>query len=207
MKLIAGLGNPGPRYRNTRHNAGFMVLDTLADSLGLDFSREKFGGLVAEGRVGAEKVLLLKPLTFMNNSGQSVAQAARNNTDEPRDLLVVVDDVHLPLGRLRLRGQGSAGGHNGLKSVIACLGSDAFARLRVGIGASDPGNALVDHVLGTFRPDEAPLVREAVARAAEAALLYVREGISAAMDAHNTDARKTREQNGTGTGPEERKHA
>ena len=208
MKLIAGLGNPGPRYRNTRHNVGFMVLDALADSLGIDFSREKFGGLIAEGRIGSEKVLLLKPLTFMNNSGQSVAQAARNHTGEPGDLLVIVDDVHLPLGRIRIRGQGSSGGHNGLKSIIACLGTDAFARLRIGIGASGTRDDMIDHVLGTFRPDEAPEVRAVTARAAEAAGRFVRDGIASAMDAYNYTAQKAKDQTGTGTppSPEGREH-
>jgi PTH1 family peptidyl-tRNA hydrolase len=185
--LIVGLGNPGPRYRNTRHNVGFMALDRLAEELGGSFDREKFQGLVAEARHADAKVLLLKPLTFMNNSGQAVAQAARNAVDGPEQVLVVTDDVNLDLGRLRLRRGGSAGGHNGLKSIIAHLGGD-FPRLRIGVGSNEPGASLTPHVLGSFRPEEGPVVQDAIHRAVEAARTFVTEGIDGAMNRFNASA-------------------
>ena len=184
-KLIVGLGNPGSQYRNTRHNIGFMVLDCIADRLGVAFTREKFEGLYTESRHEGVPVSLLKPLTFMNRSGRSVAQAARNAIPEPGNILVVVDDVHLPLGTLRLRGQGSAGGHNGLKSIIQQLGTQAFPRLRIGIGRRDADGELTDHVLGRFAPDEKSTIEEALDRATEAALTFVAAGIERAMNAHN----------------------
>ncbi len=185
MKLIAGLGNPGPQYRNTRHNLGFVVLDMLAERLGARLDREKFQGLFTEVSHGGNRLMLLKPLTFMNVSGASVAAAARNRVPDPQDVLVVVDDVNLPLGRLRVRPGGSAGGHNGLKSIIERLGSDAFHRLRLGVGANRPGEDLADYVLDRFRPDEAPIVREMTEKAADAALLWVSQGIEAAMNRFN----------------------
>lgn len=185
-KLIVGLGNPGPRYRNTRHNVGFMVLDEVASGLGVAFSREKFGGLFTEAPHAGRRLMLLKPLTFMNNSGTSVAQAAHNRIENIEDILVIVDDLDLPTGRVRLRMQGSSGGHNGLKSIIAHLGSDAFPRLRIGIGRNEPGAGAVDHVLGTFTPEEKPEIQQAVRRSAEAVLVFAAEGIEAAMNRFNT---------------------
>lgn len=186
MKVLVGLGNPGPRYRNTRHNAGFMVIDALAERLGTRFGKEKYGGLVAETVRGGQTLMLLKPLTFMNLSGVSVAQATRNKiADFAADFLVVVDDVNLPLGRLRLRGGGSAGGHNGLKSLIEHLGTQEFARLRIGVGQTKPGDDLVDHVLSRFAPEEVPEVEKALARAADAVLCFVDEGLERAMNQFN----------------------
>jgi PTH1 family peptidyl-tRNA hydrolase len=184
--LIVGLGNPGPKYRNTRHNIGFMVLDELAAQTGVDFSREKFQGLFAEAREPEARILLLKPMTFMNRSGISVAQAMRNQVDSLADLLVVVDDADLPLGRLRLRKKGSAGGHNGLRSIIEQAGGSEFPRLRIGIGKNESAEDLRDHVLGTFAPDEAQAVRESVERAAEAALTFARSGVDEAMNRFNS---------------------
>lgn len=186
MKLIVGLGNPGPRYRQTRHNVGFMVLDRLAGRLGVSSWREKFSAEAAEASHAGERLLLLKPQTFMNLSGVSVAKAARNNAEDlTRDLLVIVDDVNLPLGRLRLRGGGSAGGHNGLKSLIEHLATQEFARLRIGVGDREGPEGLADHVLGKFRPDEVPEVERAVDRAADAALSFVEHGLERAMNAYN----------------------
>lgn len=185
MKMIAGLGNPGPRYKNTRHNLGFMVLDGVAERLGVALDRERHQGLVAEAAHTGTKMLLVKPLTYMNLSGACIAEAARNKVFDPADLLVVVDDINLPLGRLRFRPGGSAGGHNGLKSVIERLGSDAFHRLRLGVGASKPGENLVDHVLSKFAPDEWPEVNPMVARAVDAALCWAAEGMQAAMNRYN----------------------
>ena len=185
MKVIVGLGNPGPRYRNTRHNIGFRTLDALADKLGTAFSREKYGSLVATVWHEGTEVLMVKPLTFMNNSGVAVAQAARNRVQDPADLLVVSDDVNLPLGRMRLRKQGSAGGHNGLKSVIERLGTSEFGRLRIGVGQENIGTGLIDHVLGTFAPGEWPEVNAAVDRAAQCVLRYISAGMDEAMNEFN----------------------
>ena len=185
MRIIVGLGNPGPKYRNTRHNAGFMALDGLAVKLNTEFSREKYNGLVTEARFGNQKLLLLKPMTYMNNSGDSVARAARNNIEDPADILVVVDDVNLPLGRLRFRSGGSAGGHNGLKSIAERIGTQEYARLRMGVGIDDSADDLSDHVLGKFRPEEKECVAEMVSRAADAIEYYVQNGIDSAMSEFN----------------------
>ncbi|MDX9971852.1 MAG: aminoacyl-tRNA hydrolase [FCB group bacterium] len=186
MKLLVGLGNPGPRYRHTRHNVGFIVLDRVAERLGVKAWREKFHGELAEASYGAEKVMLLKPMTYMNLSGTSVAAAAKNRTDDfERDVLAVVDDVNLPLGRLRLRSGGSAGGHNGLKSLAEHLGTQAFSRLRIGVGDTEAGQDLADHVLSKFRPDELPEVEKAVDRAAQAVLSFIERGLERTMNEFN----------------------
>ncbi len=185
MKLIVGLGNPGTAYRHTRHNVGFDVLDRLASRLDVEFSREKFSGQIAEARVEGEKVLLLKPLTYMNLSGDSVAQAARNNADSPADILIVYDEVDLPLGALRLRKLGSAGTHNGMKSVVERLGTDEVPRLRMGVGAEAAKGERVAHVLGKFRPDEREAIEQAIERAVDACMCFIKEGLDAAMNRFN----------------------
>lgn len=186
MKVICGLGNPGDRYRLTRHNVGFRVVDLLADRWRLTGA-----GRVRDGAARLEvarpdpvgRVLLVKPMRYMNASGGALRAAVRQ-TDVAleRELLVIADDIDLPLGRIRLRRAGSAGGHNGLRDIISSLGSDEFARLRVGIGRA--GEA-VDHVLSTFRPGERALADEAIATAADAAELWLAEGIEAAMNRYN----------------------
>ena len=195
MKLIVGLGNPGPEYRDTRHNVGFMVADALADRWRVgDQWREKFGALlikttargaaapmVAEG----DPVVIVKPLTFMNLSGQAVAGLAGFYKIEPADVFVVTDDVALPLGRLRARRAGGAGGHNGLKSVIQSLATQAFPRMRVGVGRGDNRRDLADHVLGRFDADERDTVSAAVLRAVDATEMFVAEGIGRVMNAFN----------------------
>lgn len=185
MKLIVGLGNPGPRYRHTRHNVGFEVVDCLAARWRAEFSRERHRALMAEASVQGCKVVLLKPLTYMNRSGECLRSALDYSETALEDVLVVVDDVNLPLGRLRLRGEGSAGGHNGLRSIISHLGSEAFPRLRLGVGAQGPGGDLADHVLSTFRADERPEVLKAVERAADAVETWMTQGMAAAMNAYN----------------------
>ncbi len=185
MKLIVGLGNPGAAYRHTRHNVGFDVMDRLAARLEAEFSREKFSGQIAEARIGGEKVLLLKPLTYMNRSGDSVAQAARFHADSPADILVVYDEVDLPLGKLRLRTTGSGGTHNGMKSVIERLGSEDVPRMRVGVGAEREKGERVAHVLGKFRPEERDEIAQAIDRAADACRCFLEEGIDAAMNGFN----------------------
>ena len=186
MKAICGLGNPGDRYRWTRHNVGFRVVDLLADRWGLTGQgRVKEGGAVLEAHLpeAAGRVLLVKPLRYMNLSGGALRAAIRHTDVEvERDLLVVADDIDLPLGRIRLRRSGSAGGHNGLRSIIEALGTDAFDRLRVGVGRA--GEA-ASHVLATFRPDERDLSDEMVLVAADAAERWLRDGIDEAMNAFN----------------------
>lgn len=185
MKLIVGLGNPGPQYRHTRHNVGFQTVDRLAERWGVAFDQEKYGGLLARAQHGHQAVLLLKPLTYMNRSGAAVAAAARNRAPDLADLLVVVDDVNIPLGRLRMRERGSAGGHNGLKSIIEHLGTQDFSRLRIGVGENKAGQDLTDHVLGTFSPLERPVLERMLERAANGVVAFVEGGVRQAMDEVN----------------------
>ena len=185
MKILVGLGNPGSQYRTTRHNVGFMVLDRLSEAWVAPFSRERFGGLVAKTRVQGEEVLLLKPLTYMNRSGECVGQALRYSNVAMDDLLVIVDDVNLPLGKLRIRAEGSAGGHNGLKSIIEHLGSDAFPRMRIGVGQNRDGVELAHHVLSAFSSEERAEVSEMVSRAADAASAFVTSPLVQVMNAFN----------------------
>ena len=183
MKAIVGLGNPGSRYELTRHNVGFRVIDQLAKRWRIGMEREKFHAWYGDGAVGEESVALLKPTTFMNRSGQAVVAAGRFHQLNESDLLVVTDDVALPCGRIRLRPAGSAGGHNGLQDVIDRLGSESFARLRVGVGArqGDP----VSYVLSPFLPEESPVMDRAIERAAEAAASWVTDGVDRAMNRFN----------------------
>ena len=186
MKLIVGLGNPGSEYRDTRHNVGFMVADALVDRWRVgDRWREKFEALQIKTVVGEESVILAKPLTFMNLSGQSVQALAGFYKIELADIFIVTDDVALPLGRLRARREGGAGGHNGLKSIIQSLGTPAFARMRVGVGRGDQRRDLADHVLGRFDADERDTVSAAVLRAADATEMFLSEGIERVMNAFN----------------------
>ncbi|HXE80593.1 MAG TPA: aminoacyl-tRNA hydrolase [Vicinamibacterales bacterium] len=187
MKLIAGLGNPGRRYRDTRHNVGFRVVDELARRAGVDFGPAPADALVARIRdfEGRGPVLLVKPLTMMNASGEAVAALGRYYRIEPDALLVITDDVNLPLARLRARARGSSGGHNGLRSVVQHLGTEAFPRLRVGVGRGDRRVDLADHVLATFDPEERPIIEAAIMRAADAAALFVAAGIEAVMNRFN----------------------
>jgi len=186
MKLIVGLGNPGPEYRDTRHNVGFLVADELARRWRVpDAWREKFSALHIKTTVGDDAVVLAKPLTYMNLSGQAVAGLAGFYRIDPAGVLVVTDDVALPLGRLRARPEGSAGGHNGLKSIIQHLGTQAFPRLRVGVGRGDDRRDLADHVLGRFAPDERDTVSAAVLRAADAAERFLSDGMERVMSAFN----------------------
>ncbi|MFH0964943.1 MAG: aminoacyl-tRNA hydrolase [Planctomycetota bacterium] len=183
-----GLGNPGRGYARTRHNAGFMVLDRLAKAHGGRLSRRAYEGKKCELEIGPYKVMLLKPMTYMNESGRSVEALVRERGLSLDELLVVLDDLALPLGTLRLRREGSSGGHRGIESITSALESDRFARLRIGIGGvSDPGWR--DFVLSRFREEEYDALEEALRRACEACETWVNEGIEAAMNAFN--ARKT----------------
>jgi peptidyl-tRNA hydrolase, PTH1 family len=182
MKLVVGLGNPGRKYEGTRHNVGFDVIDLLAGRHRLEWESAPAEALFAKWR--AASVLLAKPLTFMNLSGYAIGDLLRFYKIDLPDLFVVVDDANLELGRLRARPSGSAGGHNGLKSIIEALGTEEFARLRVGVGRGDARD-LADHVLAKFDPDERTEVAEAADRAADAAELFVTDGIGPVMNRFN----------------------
>jgi len=184
VKLIVGLGNPGAQYKGTRHNIGFAVVDEVARRASAGFESAPAEAVIAKWRRPDGAALLAKPLTFMNLSGQAVGEIARYFKIEVADLLIVVDEVQLPLGRLRARARGSAGGHNGLKSVIAHLG-DEFPRLRIGVGRGDEQRDLADHVLSPFEKDEAAEVERLTARAADAAEMFITSGIEAVMNAFN----------------------
>jgi peptidyl-tRNA hydrolase, PTH1 family len=191
VKLIVGLGNPGAEYRDTRHNVGFKVVDALAERWRVaDQWREKFEALQVKTVAGDEPVVLLKPLTFMNLSGQAVAGLAGFYKIDPADIFIVTDDVALPLGRLRARRDGGAGGHNGLKSLIQSLATQAFPRMRVGVGRGDNRRDLADHVLGRFEADERDTVSAAVLRAADASEMFLSEGIERVMNVFNAVAEK-----------------
>jgi PTH1 family peptidyl-tRNA hydrolase len=183
MKLIVGLGNPGRRYAGTRHNVGFDVVEAIAERNRLEWESAPAEAITARWR--AMNVMLAKPLTFMNLSGGAIVDLLQFYKIDRNDLLVVVDDINLELARLRARPEGSAGGHNGLKSVIAQLGTEEFARLRVGVGRGDARRELSDHVLATFDADERPIVAETVSRAADAVELFVTEGIMSVMNRFN----------------------
>ncbi len=180
--MIAGLGNPGPKYRGTRHNVGFEALDRLAGRAAIPFESAPAEALMARWR--AQDTLLVKPLTFMNHSGQAIGDLLRYFKIDVGDLLVIVDEVQLPLGKLRARARGSAGGHNWLKSVIAHLG-DEFARLRLGVGRGDQRRDLADHVLSRFDGDEQAEVERMIARAADASDVFITSGIAAVMNQFN----------------------
>ena len=182
MKVIVGLGNPGAKYRGTRHNIGFAVLDELARRAKLAFAAAPVDAVTARWR--DRDTLLAKPMTFMNASGEAVGALLRYFKVEQNDLLVIVDEVQLPLARLRARARGSAGGHNGLKSIIAQLG-DEFARLRIGVGRGDSRRDLADHVLARFDQDEAADVERMTTRAADAAETFIASGIEAVMNGYN----------------------
>ena len=184
--LIVFLGNPGPKYACTRHNAGFMAGDALAKKLGVSINKLRFRALTAAAEINGEKVLLMKPQTFMNLSGEAVGQAARFYKIPPERVLVVSDEISLPLGKLRVRPKGSAGGHNGLKSIIASLGSDAFPRIRIGVGAPPhPDYDMADWVLSVFRNQDLEDMLAASDRAAEAVTTYISDGPERAMNRFN----------------------
>ena len=186
MKLIVGLGNPGDEYRGTRHNVGFMVADTIATRHALGW-RHRDQVLLAKN-FGADAFLVAKPLTYVNRSGDVVGELMRYYGVGPEDLLVVVDEAALPFGRLRARARGSAGGHNGLKSIIERLETTEFARLRLGVGRGDPRRDLADHVLARFEPGERAELEAFIARAADAAEMFAVEGIEKVMNQYNPDA-------------------
>ena len=191
MKLIVGLGNPGREYRDTRHNVGFMVVDEIARRHGIDWASgpSQLAETLIGKRFGAEPMMLAKPLTYMNNSGDAVAGLVRYFDVNHDDLFVVVDEAALPFGRLRARARGSAGGHNGLKSIIERLGTTEFSRLRLGVGRGDGRRDLADHVLARFESGEQADLETFITRAADAAELFAAEGIAKVMNVFNPDAK------------------
>lgn len=183
MKIVVGLGNPGRRYEKTRHNVGFDVVDSLAESPAASGFQERFQAEIAELLEGHEKVLLVKPQTFMNLSGQAVRAVADFYQLPPETILVVCDDINLPLGKLRFRARGTHGGHNGLRDIQNHLGTTEYSRLRIGVGAAD--DETIDHVLGKFRPSERPVIEDAVQLAAQAVGYWVKHGIAKSMNEYN----------------------
>lgn len=184
MYIIAGLGNPGSKYENTRHNMGFKAIDAMASEFGIDVNQAKFKGLIGEGRIGGEKVILLKPQTYMNLSGQSVREIMNFYKIPEENLIVIYDDFDLPIGSIRVRKSGGPGTHNGMKSVVQELGSRKFPRVRVGIGSSD--GSTIQFVIGKVGKDEQQILNEAAEAAASAAADIIRIGIENAMNIHNT---------------------
>lgn len=189
MKVVIGLGNPGRQYHATRHNVGFAVIDGLAASPQAGNFQARFSAQICELQEGEEKVLLVKPETFMNLSGRCVRQIVDFYQLELTNLLVVCDDVNLPLGKLRIRGKGTHGGHNGLRDIQNHLGTTEYPRLRIGVGAAEEGE-LTDHVLGKFRPSEKPVIEEAVALAIQAVSVWVQQGLEVCMSRFNATTGK-----------------
>ena len=190
MYIIAGLGNPGKKYEGTRHNIGWQVMDELADKHRIRIMESRFKGLVGKGVIGGEKVLLLKPLTYMNLSGESIGEAVRfYKIDETSRLIVVSDDISLDVGQLRMRKKGSAGGHNGLKNIISHLGSEEFMRIRIGVGDKPAGSDLVDYVLGSFSKEEKKILIVLRRNAVLAIETIISDGIDKAMNLYNTTRR------------------
>jgi len=186
-RLIIGLGNPGRKYAGNRHNVGFQCLDHLAEAWGLSFSRRKHKALQAQGQIASLKVILAKPQTFMNLSGDAVGRMARFYKVPPENILVIHDDLDLPLGRIRLRPEGGSGGHKGMKSIIEHLGANGFPRLRVGIGRPTHGDP-VDYVLDDFTPDERITIDVLYERVVSAVEFWLTEGVAAAMNRYNSGA-------------------
>lgn len=184
MKLIIGLGNPGREYEKTRHNVGFMVMDRLADVLNESISTSKFKGEYVKFKYKGEDVILLKPMTYMNSSGESVIQVMNYFKINVEDILVIYDDLDMPVGKLRLRESGSAGGHNGVKSIIAHVGTQKFKRIRVGID-KHPHIQIIDYVLGHFQKQEQIQIEEGIENAVKAIELYLDKDFTAAMNAYN----------------------
>ncbi|MBR6328702.1 MAG: aminoacyl-tRNA hydrolase [Lachnospiraceae bacterium] len=186
MFVIAGLGNPEKKYDNTRHNIGYEVINALSDAYGIDVGSSKFNSLIGTGVIGGKKVMLMKPLTYMNLSGDAIAAAlSYYREDACENLLVICDDVNLPVGKLRIREKGSAGGHNGLKNIIARTGTEGFKRLRIGVGEKPKGYDLADWVLGHYDAEDRKTMDEAVERAVKAIEQIVGGDIPGAMNNFN----------------------
>lgn len=186
MYLIAGLGNPTREYAGTRHNIGYDTITRLCDEHRIVLDKKQHKGLCGKGTIDGEKVILVQPLTYMNLSGKCIREVADYYNIDQEHIIVIYDDTSLPAGKLRIRARGSAGGHNGMKSIIAELGTEEFARIRIGIGEKPVGWDLADYVLGRFGTEELPLMREAVGNAARACGVLMKEGIETAMNRYNS---------------------
>ncbi|MDD6207159.1 MAG: aminoacyl-tRNA hydrolase [Clostridiales bacterium] len=185
MKIIVGLGNPERRYEGTRHNIGFSAVTRLADDYGINWDIHKHKAVCGTGYIEGEKVLLAKPQTYMNLSGESVRELVDYYKVEPEDVLVIYDDISLDVGQLRIREKGSAGGHNGIKNIILHLGTDTFPRIKIGVGAKPAGWELADYVLARFPDKEEPVIREALERVSKAVEVICVDGIQSAMNQYN----------------------
>lgn len=183
--LIVGLGNPGPKYKYTRHNVGFLTIDAISQDLGIPVKTIKFKGLYGEGNINGKKVRLLKPETYMNESGQSVREAMQYFKIPPEEVLVIVDDIDIDFASIRIRKKGSAGTHNGLKSVIYQIQSDQFPRIKIGVGKKIPQQDLASFVLSGFSQDEGKLIEEAIERAKEASISIIEKGLDRTMNLYN----------------------
>lgn len=200
MYIIAGLGNPGRKYENTRHNMGFIAVDLIAEKYDIKIDKIKFKALVGEGRIGGQKVILIKPQTYMNLSGQSIMEIMNFYKEDIENLIVIYDDLDIPTGTIRVRKKGSAGTHNGMRNIVYLLADDGFPRIRVGIGpvakdgTQDKEKArnldLVDYVIGGVSKSEKELLEDSLTRAAEAAVSIVTDGIDKAMNKYNIKAKK-----------------
>lgn len=190
MFIIAGLGNPGKQYENTRHNTGFSVIDVIAEEFDIAVLEKKHKAVIGKGYIDGQKVILAKPQTFMNLSGESIRELIDYyKVDETSELIVIYDDVSMDVGQLRIRKKGSAGGHNGIKNIIAHLGHDTFLRIKVGVGEKPKGYDLADYVLGHFTQDEQKTMRESAGQAARAVRLLVQGDVDKAMNDYNKKVR------------------
>lgn len=203
MKIIAGLGNPGAEYAHTKHNVGFMLVDVLAEKLGAASWKEDFFSALTEVRIGGEKVFLVKPLTYMNNSGEALGPMLSYYKLDVDDLVVVHDDMDIPAGMVRIRRKGSSGGHNGIKSIIAHVGSEDFTRVRIGIGRPPAGWTVIHHVLAPFSTEDAPKIRAAIDYLLPAVESIVTDGVDFAMNRYNPHKKKTKKQEGSHEAQEE----
>ena len=196
MKLIAGLGNPGKEYQNTRHNSGFMAVDLLADRLNASITSNKFNALIAQVRIKGEAVLLMKPLTYMNESGSAVSQAVSYYKIDPQDILIIHDDMDLPVGSVRIRKKGSAGGQKGMKSIISCLNTDEIARIRIGVGHSARGNHKIvpDWVLSPISKEDREIFHTALQASADAAYDWVYKDMDIVMSEYNIKVKEIKEE-------------
>lgn len=193
MYLIAGLGNPTREYEKTRHNVGFEAIDILADKAGTTVTEKKHKALYGKGYIGGQKVILAKPQTYMNLSGESIREIADFYKIEPENIIILCDDINLAEGQLRIRLKGSAGGHNGLKNIISHLGTQEFPRIRIGVGEKPRGMDLADYVLGRFPKEQQAVMEEAYRDAAEAACMMIEDGADAAMNHYNRKIRRIHE--------------
>lgn len=202
MYIIVGLGNPGKKYENTRHNMGFLTIDRMAEEYGISVDKIKFKALVGEGRIAGQRVVLVKPQTYMNLSGQSVQEIMHFYKEDIENLIVIYDDLDIPAGKIRVRKKGSAGTHNGMRNIVQMLADDGFPRIRVGIGGEKKGD-LIDFVIGGVSKSEMELLREATVQASKAAVAIVEKGIEKAMNEYNIKEKKPKKQKAPEAAPAE----